>query len=123
MGLFAGLALAITAAGLGGVIAFSVNQRTQEFGVRMALGASRGSLLRMVLTQALKLVAVGLAIGIAAALASGRAIRTLLFDVTTTDAPTFAAVALAFVVVAGLACAVPARRAASVDPMVALRGD
>jgi predicted permease len=123
MGLFAGLALAITAAGLGGVIAFSVNQRTQEFGVRMALGASRGSLLRMVLVQALTLVAFGLALGLVAAFASGRMIQTLLFNVTSTDALTYAAVALAFVIVAVLACAVPARRAASVDPMIALRGN
>jgi putative ABC transport system permease protein len=123
MGLFAGLALAITAAGLGGVIAFSVNQRTQEFGVRMALGASRGSLLRMVLVQALTLVAFGLALGLVAAFASGRVIQTLLFNVTSTDALTYAAVALAFVIVAVLACAVPARRAASVDPMIALRGN
>ena len=123
MGLFAMLAVAITAAGLGGVIAFSVNQRTQEFGVRMALGASRGSLLRMVLGQAMMLVGIGLAIGIGIALASGRAVKTLLFNVTTTDALTYVSVAVAFLVVAILACAVPARRAASVDPMIALRGN
>jgi putative ABC transport system permease protein len=123
MGLFAMLAVAITAAGLGGVIAFSVNQRTQEFGVRMALGASRGSLLRMVLGQAMRLVGIGLGIGIVIALASGRLVQTLLFNVTTTDALTYASVAVAFLVVAILACAVPARRAASVDPMIALRGN
>ena len=123
MGLFAGLALAITAAGLGGVIAFSVNQRTQEFGVRMALGASRSSLLRMVLNQALKLVGIGLVLGGIAAFASGRVVQTLLFNVAPTDALTYAAVALAFVVVAVLACAVPARRAATVDPIIALRGN
>jgi putative ABC transport system permease protein len=123
MGLFALLAVAITAAGLGGVIAFSVNQRTQEFGVRMALGASRASLLRMVLGQAMVLVGIGLAIGIGIALASGHLVKTLLFNVTTTDALTYASVAVAFLVVAILACAVPARRAASVDPMIALRGN
>jgi putative ABC transport system permease protein len=123
MGLFAGLALAITAAGLGGVIAFSVNQRTQEFGVRMALGASRASLLRMVLNQALVLVGIGLVLGGIAAFASGRVVRTLLFNVAPTDALTYVAVALAFLVVAVLACAVPARRAATVDPMIALRGN
>ena len=123
MGLFALLAVAITAAGLGGVIAFSVNQRTQEFGVRMALGASRASLLRMVLGQAMMLVGIGLAIGIGIALASGHLVKTLLFNVTTTDALTYASVAVAFLVVAILACAVPARRAASVDPMIALRGN
>ena len=123
IGLFALLAVAITAAGLGGVIAFSVNQRTQEFGVRMALGASRGSLLMMVLRQALTLVAIGLVLGIGGALASGRAIERLLFNVETTDAITFTGVAIAFVAVALLACAIPARRAASVDPMIALRGN
>jgi ABC-type antimicrobial peptide transport system permease subunit len=122
MGLFAVLAVMITAAGLGGVIAFSVNQRRQEFGVRMALGASRSSLLRMVLGQALMLVGVGLALGIGIALVSGRVIETLLFDVATTDALTYAAVGVTFLVVAMLACAIPARRAASVDPMIALRG-
>ena len=123
MGLFAALAVAITAAGLGGVIAFSVNQRTQEFGVRMALGATRGSLLRMVLGHAVMLVGIGLAIGIVVALASGRVVKTLLFNVTTTDVITYATVAIAFLVIAILACAVPARRAASVDPMIALRGN
>jgi predicted permease len=123
MGLFAMLAVAITAAGLGGVIAFSVNQRTQEFGVRMALGATRGSLLRMVLGHAVMLVGIGLAIGIVVALVSGRVVKTLLFNVTTTDAITYATVAVAFLVIAILACAVPARRAASVDPMIALRGN
>jgi putative ABC transport system permease protein len=121
IGLFAVLALSITAAGLAGVIAFSVNQRTQEFGVRMALGASRGSLLRMVLGQALKLVAIGLVLGVAGAAAFGRVVRTLLFNVEPTDIPTFALVALGFVAISALACFLPARRAAAVDPMVALR--
>ena len=121
IGVFAALALSITAAGLAGVIAFSVNQRTQEFGVRMALGASRGSLLRMVLGQALRLVGAGLVLGIAGAAAFGRVVRTLLFNVEPTDLPTFALVALGFVAIAALACFVPARRAAAVDPMIALR--
>jgi putative ABC transport system permease protein len=123
IGLFAALAVLITAAGLGGVIAFSVNQRTQEFGVRMALGATPGSLLRMVLRQALVLVAAGLAIGAAGSLLFGQALRTLLFNVRPTDLMTYALVSVAFVVVAGLACALPARRAATVDPMIALRGE
>jgi putative ABC transport system permease protein len=123
IGLFAALAVAITAAGLGGVIAFSVNQRTQEFGVRLALGASPASLLRMVMQQALRLVGAGLAIGAVAALLSSSALRTLLFSVTPTDPMTYAAVAVAFVVIALIACAMPARRAASVDPIIALRGE
>jgi putative ABC transport system permease protein len=123
IGLFAGLAVLITAAGLGGVIAFSVNQRTQEFGVRMALGATPSSLLGMVLKQALTLVAMGLAIGLVGALVSGRTLRTLLFNVTPTDVLTYVAVSIAFLAVAVIACALPARRAAAVDPMIALRGN
>jgi len=123
IGLFAVLAVVITAAGLGGVIAFSVNQRTQEFGVRMALGATPGSLLGLVLRQALVLVAVGLALGAGGALLFGRTLRTLLFNVAPTDLLTYGMVSLAFVGVAAVACALPARRAASVDPLVALRGE
>jgi putative ABC transport system permease protein len=121
IGLFAGLAALITAAGLGGVIAFSVNQRTQEFGVRLALGATPASLLTMVMKQGLVLVSIGLMIGLGAALISSRALRTLLFDVTPTDPMTYVLVAAGFVVVALAACALPARRAAGVDPMIALR--
>lgn len=123
LAIFAATALLLAAVGVYGVISQLVGQRTQEFGVRMALGASRSSLLRMVLTQALKLVAVGLVIGGIAAFASGRVVKTLLFNIAPTDALTYVAVALAFVVVAVLACAVPARRAATVDPMIALRGN
>ena len=121
LGLFALLALVITAAGIAGVIAFSVNQRTQEFGVRMALGAPRGSVLSMVLRQGLRLVLVGLAIGMAGALVLTRVMTTLLFGVEPTDALTFLAVSMVLVAVAAAACLIPARRAASVDPMVALR--
>ncbi len=121
LGLFALLALVITAMGIAGVIAFSVNQRTQEFGVRMALGAKPGSMLAMVLRQGLRLVLIGLVIGMAGALALTRVMTTLLFGVEPTDALTFLAVSVVLVAVAALACLVPARRAASVDPMVALR--
>jgi putative ABC transport system permease protein len=121
--LFAALAVAITAAGLGGVIAFSVNQRTQEFGVRLALGASPASLLALVVKQALWLVAAGLTIGAVAAQLSGSALRTLLFSVTPNDPMTYVLVAVAFVGIALIACAMPARRAASVDPIIALRGE
>jgi putative ABC transport system permease protein len=115
------LALVITAAGIAGVIAFSVNQRTQEFGIRMALGAQRGSVLTMVLRQGISLVLIGLAIGMAGALALTRALTTLLFGVQPTDALTYLAVSMVLVAVAAAACLIPARRAASVDPMVALR--
>jgi predicted permease len=121
LGLFGLLALVITAAGIAGVIAFSVNQRTQEFGIRMALGARRGSVLTMVLGQGLKLVLAGLAIGLAGALIMTRVLTTLLFGIEPTDGFTFVAVSMVLVAVAAIACFVPARRAASVDPMVALR--
>jgi len=118
---FGVLALVITATGLAGVIAFSVNQRTQEFGIRMALGAARGRVLGMVLRQGLQLVLVGLALGLAGALVLTRVLETLLFGIEPTDLPTFAVVSLVLLAVAALACFVPARRAATVDPIVALR--
>jgi putative ABC transport system permease protein len=121
LGLFAGLALLITAAGLAGVVAFSVSQRTQEFGVRMALGADRRSLLALVLRQGLVLVLMGLAFGTAGALVMTRMMTTLLFGVEPTDAITFLAVAMVLMAVAAVACIIPARRAAAVDPLVALR--
>jgi len=121
LGLFALLALIITSAGIAGVIALSVNQRTQEFGIRMALGAQRANVLRMVLGQGLRLVVIGLAIGLAGALVLTRVLSTLLFGVQPTDVLTYLAVSTVLVAVAALACFLPARRAASVDPMVALR--
>jgi putative ABC transport system permease protein len=121
LGLFGLLALVITAAGIAGVVAFSVNQRTQEFGVRMALGAQRSSVLSMVLRQGLQLVLIGLAIGCAGALVLAQVLSTMLFGVQPTDGVTFVAVGMVLMAVAALACIVPARRAASVDPLVALR--
>ena len=121
LGLFGLLALVITAAGIAGVVAFSVNQRTQEFGIRMALGARRSTVLGMVLRQGLQLVLIGLAIGLAGALVLSSVLTTLLFGVEPTDGITFVAVSMVLVAVAAVACLVPARRAASVDPMVALR--
>jgi len=118
---FALLALVITAAGLTGVIAFSVSQRTREFGVRMALGASRSRVVNLVLREAVQLVGIGLSIGMAGALVLTRLITSLLFDVQPHDAVTYLSVAMVLVTVAVLACFVPARRAASADPMVALR--
>jgi putative ABC transport system permease protein len=121
LGLFAALALVITATGIAGVVAFSVNQRTQEFGIRMALGAHRASLLALVLRQGLALVLAGLGLGAAGALVLTRAMTTLLFGVGPTDAITFLSVAMVLIAVATAACLIPARRAASVDPLVALR--
>ena len=133
IGLFGVLALVITAAGIAGVVAFSVSQRTQEFGIRMALGAQRARVLSMVMREGLALVAIGLAIGVAGAALLTRLVGQLLVETTPqtagpllvevplTDMVTYVGVGATLVLVALLACAMPARRAASVDPMVALR--
>jgi putative ABC transport system permease protein len=121
LGLFALLAMAITATGIMGVLAFSVSQRFHEFGIRMALGAEPGSVLRMVVRQGMTLVGIGLAIGLAAALLFARLLSGLLFGVGPTDPLTFAAVAVVLSAVAATACFLPARRATAADPMHALR--
>jgi putative ABC transport system permease protein len=121
LGLFAVLALLITATGIAGVIAFSVTQRTQEFGVRVALGARRTDVVSMVVGEGLRLALSGLAVGAAGALLLGGLLSTMLFRVEPTDAVTYAAVSCVLVAVAALACLVPALRAASVDPIRALR--
>jgi predicted permease len=121
LGLFGLLALVITAAGIAGVVALSVSQRTQEFGVRMALGARRADVLSMVLRQGMQLVLIGLAIGCAGALVLARVLSTMLFGVQPTDGVTFVAAGMGLTAVAAVACLIPARRAASVDPLVALR--
>jgi predicted permease len=119
--LFAGLAVAITATGIAGVIGFSVGARRREFGIRMALGALPGAVRRMVLAQGMRLVAIGLVLGLAGAFLLSRLWSGLLYDVAPTDPLTYAAVALGLALVAAAACFLPARRATSVDPMVALR--
>ena len=121
MALFAGLALAITATGIGGVMAFTVSQRTNEIGIRMALGAPRGSVLSMVLGQGMTLVLVGLGIGVVGALALGGLMSGLLFGIEATDSWTFMGVLLVLAGVAAAACLLPARRAVSISPMTALR--
>ncbi|PYX97741.1 MAG: hypothetical protein DMG71_02290 [Acidobacteria bacterium] len=121
LALFALLALAIAAAGIGGVMALAVSQRTHEIGVRMAIGALPHEILRMVLRRGLALTAIGVALGLFGALALTRILRGLLFEVTPTDPLTFMAVAAVLVLAALVACYLPARRAARVDPMVALR--
>ncbi len=118
---FAGLALIITATGIAGVMSFTVGQRRQEFGIRMALGALPGGVLRMVLGQGMRLVLLGLAIGVGSAFALSRLFSSLLYETTPTDPPTYAAVAAVLALVAAVSCFVPARRATTVDPMVALR--
>jgi predicted permease len=120
---FALLALAIAAVGIGGVLAFSVSQRTREFGIRMALGSGRGKILRGVLLEGLTLAALGLIEGTIAAALMARFLRTLLFGVTTVDVPTFAVTALLLALVAAGAATLPALGATRVDPNVALRAD
>ncbi|HEV2288785.1 MAG TPA: ABC transporter permease [Candidatus Acidoferrales bacterium] len=121
LGAFGGLALVLAAVGMYGVISYNVTQRTQEIGIRMALGAQRGSVFQMVLGQGARLAAFGIAIGLAAAFAATRLMRSFLYGVDSGDPLTFAAVALLLALVALLACYIPARRAMRVDPMVALR--
>jgi putative ABC transport system permease protein len=121
LGLFAGLALLIAAAGIGGIMALTVNQRVHEIGVRMALGAQPSGILRMVLRQGLVLAFAGVAIGILGALALARLVKSLLFEVAPTDPLTFASVAVVLIIAACIATFLPARRAASIDPIVALR--
>jgi putative ABC transport system permease protein len=120
---FAAVALVMAAAGLYGVIAYSVAQRTQEIGVRVALGAAPRSVVRLVAVEGLRLTAVGMVIGTAAAIVVSRAMRSLLFDVSPADPVTYAAVVAIFAATAILALVVPARRAVDVDPLTALRGD
>jgi len=121
LGIFAGVALVLAAVGIYGLIAYSVTQRTQELGIRIALGAQRRDVLRLVLAQGTRLTFLGVAIGLFAALALSRLLSTLLFAVSATDPLTFAGVATLLAVVALLACFIPARRATRVDPIVALR--
>jgi predicted permease len=116
------VALLLTAAGLGGVMAFAVAERTQELGIRLALGAGRGSVLAMVVRQGMMLVAIGLVAGFAVALAITRGLSGLLFGVGPADIMTYAAVFSGIVTVTLVACLVPARRAVSIDPLRALRG-
>jgi predicted permease len=121
LSIFSALALVLSAVGIYGVISYLTGQRTHEIGVRVALGASRGDVLRMVLGQGLKITLIGVAIGLAAALGFARLITTLIYGVGASDPITFASVAILLSGVALLACYIPARRAMRVDPIVALR--
>jgi putative ABC transport system permease protein len=123
LSVFATLALLVTVAGITGVIATSVSQRTQEFGIRMALGASRESVLTMVVRQGLVLVALGLALGFGAAVVLSRVLQTYLYRTAPTDPMTYVLVAAAFLAAGSLACLGPAWRATAVDPMQALRAE
>jgi predicted permease len=120
---FAGLALALAAIGIYGVMAFVVGQRTREIGIRIALGARSGEVVRMVLGEALTLAAVGLAAGLAAAAVLSRLVAAQLFEVRPTDPMTYTMIPVLLAATAALAVWRPARRAASVDPITALRAD
>jgi putative ABC transport system permease protein len=119
--LFSALALMLGAIGIYGVISYSVAQRTREIGLRIALGAPRGGVFRMVTGQGVKLAGAGIAIGILAALGLARLMSSLLYQVSTADFETFTCVAVLLLLVAFAASCIPARRAISVEPIVALR--
>jgi putative ABC transport system permease protein len=121
IGLFAALALVLAAVGLYGVMSYSVAQRTHEVGLRMALGAQRRDVIKLVVGQGMKLALLGVGIGLAASVAMTRLMTKLLFEVSATDFSTFTAIASLLTLVALLASYIPARRAAKVDPMIALR--
>jgi predicted permease len=123
LGLFASLAVALAAAGLYGVLSYSVSQRTQELCLRMALGARQSDVLRLVIGEGMRLVVVGMAVGLAAAFALSRFVASQLYGVKATDPLTLGSVALLLACVALLACWLPARRAAKTDPMASLRHD
>jgi putative ABC transport system permease protein len=120
-GLFAALALVIATVGIYGAISYAVSQRTHEIGVRMAIGARAGDVLWLVIRRAIKLAIAGVAIGLTAAFALTRVMRSLLFEVSATDPATFALIALLLVLVALIASYIPAQRAMKVDPLQALR--
>jgi putative ABC transport system permease protein len=121
LGVFAAIALLLAAVGIYGVIAYSVTQRTQEIGIRLALGAQRQDVLRLVLGQGTRLTLLGVGLGIVAALIFTRLMAILLFSISAADPLTFTVVSLLLFGVALLACYLPARRAMRVDPLIALR--
>jgi predicted permease len=121
LGIFAGMALALAVIGLYGVLAYAVTQRTREIGIRMALGAQRGDVLRLVIRQGMKLALIGAVLGVLGALVLTRWLTTLLYEIKPTDPMTLFATPLLLIAVALVACWLPARRAAKVHPMEALR--
>jgi putative ABC transport system permease protein len=123
LGAFAAMALVLVAVGLFGVVSYAVAQRTQEIGVRAALGATRGDLVRLVLFRGVRFTGAGIVVGVVGALLAGRLVASQLFGVTSSDPSTLGAVAAVLVCVALVACAVPARRAMRIDPLEALRAE
>ena len=123
IGVFAGVAVVLACVGLYGVLSTAVRQRTAEIGVRVALGASRRSVFGLIVGHGMKLSMLGLVIGLLAAIGLTRSMTTMLVSVQPTDAPTYLTIVFLFVAIALVACALPARRAASLDPIWALRAD
>ena len=123
IGIFALFAVGLALVGLFAVLAYNVRQRTAEIGIRMAFGADTKRIRRLVIGDGMRLAATGIVVGLAGATWLTRAARSMLVGVTPTDPATYAAIAVSFLLVAMLACYIPARRATRVDPMVSLRGE
>jgi putative ABC transport system permease protein len=121
LGVFAAVAFIIATVGIYGVISYAVSQRTHEIGIRMALGAQASDVRRMVIWRGMSLALIGVALGVAAALALTRVMKNLLFEVSATDPATFALIALLLVGVALIASYIPARRATKIDPLQSIR--
>jgi ABC-type antimicrobial peptide transport system permease subunit len=123
LGLFAGVALALSAVGISGVVAWNVTQRTREIGVRLALGADRANVLLLVIGQSMRVVMIGVVLGVAGSLAVAHTLQSLLYGINAFDPLTFVGVVALLAAAALLACWLPARRATKVDPMIALRAE
>ena len=121
LSLFAGIALVLAIVGIYGVMSYSVTQRTHEIGIRMAIGASRVDVFKMILSHGMKLTLIGVGVGLVLAFGLTRLMATMLFGVEPTDATTFASIAVLLVTVALLACYLPGRRATKVEPTISLR--